>query len=313
MRRRKKFDWRTFWLFVLLSTFIGNRRYKGDRSHLNGAGGFFVDLLCIVCLTPLAVMLASHIEKCDAKRSSRIAARNSGSSHCKHTSTTYSTYSSKQSEVTQATDQERDSTTGRTSTKSKQAAPRKEQASAVTAADQMPEGGHKKSHAPVHTMPMAEERCQELAWQAQRAALELEKQQTKAAEESRKAEFDRKKRKELRLAAADAISRLSQQSPDSAVTNESTKESGDNVNSGGTYCGRIYVSRLMDFDDAEQAFCVPVPGENLQYSICWGSIPDSLRGILKDYCAVGGTIVATTEKNWINEAEYKLWVSLYLQ
>ena len=72
------------------------------------------------------------------------------------------------------------------------------------------------------------------------------------------------------------------------------------------------MSRLMDFDDAEQAFCVPVPGENLQYSICWGSIPDSLRGILKDYCAAGGSIVAMTEKNWINEAEYKLWVSLYL-
>ena len=69
----------------------------------------------------------------------------------------------------------------------------------------------------------------------------------------------------------------------------------------------------MDFDDAEQAFCVPVPGESLQYSICWGSIADSLRGILKDYCAAGGSIVAMTEKNWINEAEYKLWVSLYLQ
>lgn len=271
-----------------------------------------MDLLCIVCLTPLAVMLASHIEKCDAKRSSRIAARNSGSSHCKHTSTTYSTYSSKQSEVTQATDQERDSTTGRTSTKSKQAAPRKEQASAVTAADQMPEGGQKKSHAPVHTMPTAEERRRELAWQAQQAALELEKQQTKDAEESRKAESDRKKREELRLAAADAISRLSEQVPDSTITNESSLESGDSVPIGGTYCGRIYVSRLMDFDDAEQAFCVPVPGESLQYSICWGSVPMSLRGILKEYCAAGGTISARTEKKWINEAEYKLWVSLYL-
>ena len=48
MRRRKMFDWRTFWLFVFLNTFIGNRRYKGNRSHLKGPGGFFVDLLCIV-------------------------------------------------------------------------------------------------------------------------------------------------------------------------------------------------------------------------------------------------------------------------
>ena len=71
MRRRKKFDWRTFWLFVFLSTFIGNRRYKGDRSHLKGAGGFFVDLLCILCLTPLAVMLVNHYEKRDMKSPAR--------------------------------------------------------------------------------------------------------------------------------------------------------------------------------------------------------------------------------------------------
>ena len=309
MRRRKKFDWRTFWLFVFLSTSIGNRRYKGNRSHLKGAGGFFVDLLCIVYLTPLALMLVSHIEKRDAKRASRIATRNSGSSQSKRT---FPTNSNKRSAVAHVIDQEKASTT-RTSTKAKQAAPRKEQSSAVTTVAQIPKGGHKTIHAPVHTMPTAEERRRELAWQAQQAALELEKQQTKDAEESRKAESDRKKREELRLAAADAIARLSEQFPDSTVTNESSKESGDSVNSGGTYCGRIYVSRLMDFDDAEQAFCVPVPGENLQYSICWGNIPDSLRGILKEYCAAGGVITAKTEKNWINEAEYKLWVSLYLQ
>ena len=309
MRRRKKFDWRTFLLFVLLSTFIGNRRYKGDRSHLKGAGGFFVDLLCILYLTPLALMLVSHIEKRDAKKASRNVTRNSGSSQSKRTSPTNSR---KRSAVAHVTDQEKSSTT-RTSTKAKQAAPRKEQSLAVTTVAQMDEGGNKKSHAPVHTMPTAEERRRELAWQAQQAALELEKQQTKDAEESRKAEAERKKRAELRLAAADAISRLSEQIPDSTVTNKSSNESGDSVHSGGTYCGRIYVSRLMDFDDAEQAFCVPVPGENLQYSICWGSIPDSLRGILKDYCAAGGSIVAITEKNWINEAKYKLWVSLYLQ
>ena len=309
MRRRKKFDWRTFWLFVFLSTFIGNRRYKGNRSHLKGAGGFFVDLLCIVYLTPLALMLVNHYEKRDAKRAAKIAARNSGSFQSKRT---FPTNSSKRSAVAHVTDQEKASTT-RTSTKAKQAASRKEQSAAVMIDAQMPESGQKKSCVPVHTMPTDEERRRELAWQAQQAALELEKKQTKNMEEAQKAESNRKRRGELRLAAADAISRLSEQSSDSIVTNESTKESGDNNNSGGTYCGRIYVSRLMDFNDAEQAFCVPVPGENLQYSICWGSIPDSLRGILKDYCAVGGTIVATTEKNWINEVEYKLWVSLYLQ
>ena len=264
-----------------------------------------MDLLCILCLTPLAVMLVNHYEKRDMKRS----ARNSSSSQSQRTTPTNSR---KRSAVARVTDQEKASAT-RTSTKVKQVAPRKEQSSAVTTVAQMDEGGKKKSHAPVHTMPTAEERRQELAWQAQQAALELEKQQIKDAEESRKAESERKKREELRLAAADAISRLSEQILDSTVTNESSKESGDSVHSGGTYCGRIYVSRLMDFDDAEQAFCVPVPGENLQYSICWGSIPDSLRGILKDYCAAGGSIVAMTEKNWINEAEYKLWVSLYLQ
>ena len=268
-----------------------------------------MDLLCILCLTPLAVMLVNHYEKRDMKRSARIVARNSSSSQSQRTSPTNP---SKRSAVVHVTDQEKSSTT-RTSTKAKQAAPRKEQPSVVTTVAQMPKDGRETIHAPVHTMPTAEEQRRELAWQAQQAALELEKQQTKDAEESRKAESDRKKREELRLAAADAIARLSEQFPDSTVTNESTKKPSDNVNSGGTYCGRIYVSRLMDFDDAEQAFCVPVPGKNLQYSICWGSIPDSLRGILKNYCAAGGTIAATTEKNWVNEAEYKLWVSLYLQ
>ena len=309
MRRRKKYDWRTFWLFVLLSTFIGNRRYKGDRSHLKGAGGFFVDLLCILCLTPLAVMLVNHYEKCDMKRSAKIMARNSSSAQSQRTS---STNPSRQSATAHEKDREKSSTT-RSSTKAKQAAPRKEQSSVATTVAQMPKDGRDTIHAPVHTMPTAEERRRELAWQAQQAAMELEKQQIKATEESRKAESDRKRREELRLAAADVISRLSEQVPDSAITNESSLESGDSVPIGGIYCGRIYVSRLMDFDDAEQAFCVPVPGENLQYSICWGSIPDSLRGILKDYCAAGGSIVAMTEKNWINEAEYKLWVSLYLQ
>ena len=173
--------------------------------------------------------------------------------------------------------------------------------------------GSNKRCAPVHTMPTDEERRLELAWQAQQAARELEKQQTKDAEESRKAESDRKKREELRLAAADAIARLSEQIPDPTVANESSRESGDSVHNGGTYCGRIYVSRLMDFDDAEQAFCVPVPGENLQYSICWGNVPMPLRDILKEYCAVGGKITAKTEKSWINKAEYKLWVALYLE
>ena len=308
MRRRKKFDWRTFWLFVLLSTFIGNRRYKGDRSHLKGAGGFFVDLLCILCLTPLAVMLVNHYEKRDMKRSARITARNSYSAQSQCTS---STNLSRQPATTRVKDQERSSTT-RSSTKAKQAAPRKEQSSVAATVAQTPEDGRETIHSPVHTMPTAEERRRELAWQAQQAAMELEKQQIKDAEESRKAESDRKRREELRLAAADVISRLSERVPDLAITNESSLESGDSVPIGGTYCGRIYVSRLMDFDDAEQAFCVPVPGESLQYSICWGSVPTSLREILKEYCAAGGTVSARTEKDWINEIEYKLWVSLYL-
>ena len=251
----------------------------------------------------------NHYEKRDAKRAARIATRNSGSAQSKRTSPTNP---SRQSATAHVKDQEKSSTT-RSSTKAKQAAPRKEQSSVATTVAQIPKDGRKTIHAPVHTMPTAEERRRELAWQAQQAAMELEKQQIKDAEESRKAESDRKRREELRLAAADVISRLSERVPDLAITNESSLESGDSVPIGGTYCGRIYVSRLMDFDDAEQAFCVPVPGESLQYSICWGSIADSLRGILKDYCAAGGSIVAMTEKNWINEAEYKLWVSLYLQ
>ena len=309
MRRRKKFDWRTFWLFVLLSTFIGNRRYKGDRSHLKGAGGFFVDLLCILCLTPLAVMIANHYEQRHMKRSAKIMARNSSSAQSQRTS---SINPSRQSATAHEKDREK-SSTKRSSTKAKQAAPRKEQSSVATTVAQMPKDGRDTIHAPVHTMPTAEERRRELAWQAQQAAMELEKQQIKDAEESRKAESDRKRREELRLAAADVISRLSEQVPDSAITNESSLESGDSVPIGGTYCGRIYVSRLMDFDDAEQAFCVPVPGENLQYSICWGNVPMSLRDILKEYCAVGGKITAKTEKSWINKAEYKLWVALYLE
>ena len=267
-----------------------------------------MDLLCILCLTPLAVMLVHHYEKRDMKRSAKIMARNSSSAQSQRTS---STNPSRQSATAHEKDREKSSTT-RSSTKAKQAAPQKEQSSVATTVAQMPKDGREAIHAPVHTMPTAEERRRELAWQAQQAAMELEKQQIKDAEESRKAESDRKRREELRLAAADVISRLSERVPDLAITNESSLESGDSVPIGGTYCGRIYVSRLMDFDDAEQAFCVPVPGENLQYSICWGSIADSLRGILKDYCAAGGSIVAMTEKNWINEAEYKLWVSLYL-
>ena len=217
----------------------------------------------------------------------------------------------RQPATTYVKDQERSSTT-RSSTKAKQAAPRKEQSSVATTVAQMPEDGRETIHAPVHTMPTAEERRRELVWQAQQAAMELEKQQIKDAEESRKAEANRKRREELRLVAADVISRLSEQVPDSAINNERPLESDESVSIGGTYCGRIYVSRLMDFDDAEQAFCVPVPGESLQYSICWGSVPTSLREILKEYCAAGGTVSARTEKDWINEIEYKLWVSLYL-
>ena len=267
-----------------------------------------MDLLCILCLTPLAVMLVNHYEKRDMKRSAKIMARNSSSAQSQRTS---STNPSRQSATAHEKDQEKSSTT-RSITKAKQAAPRKEQSSVATTVAQMPKDGRETIHAPVHTMPTAEERRRELAWQAQQAAMELEKQQIKDAEESRKAESDRKRREELRLAAADVISRLSEQVPDSAITNESSLESGDSVPIGGTYCGRIYVSRLMDFDDAEQAFCVPVPGESLQYSICWGSVPTSLREILKEYCAAGGTVSARTEKDWINEIEYKLWVSLYL-
>ena len=107
MRRRKKFDWRTFWLFVLLSTFIGNRRYKGDRSHLKGAGGFFVDLLCILCLTPLAVMIVNHYEKRDMKRSAKIMARNSSSAQSQRTS---STNPSRQSATAHEKDREKSST-----------------------------------------------------------------------------------------------------------------------------------------------------------------------------------------------------------
>ena len=61
-----------------------------------------------------------------------------------------------------------------------------EQSSVATTVAQMPKDGRDTIHAPVHTMPTAEERRRELAWQAQQAAMELEKQQIKDAEESRK-------------------------------------------------------------------------------------------------------------------------------
>ena len=315
-RKKKKFDWGSFWLFVFLNTFFSSHRYKGKKSHINGVGGFFVDLLCILCLTPLAMMLVNHYDKRDARRAARISGR------MRSQGTVLSSTKGKNDSSTS------DATTSavcKQGTSQEKAPPQKKNKTVQNSVEKgLPAGitdtsagftsnfSSQKRCAPVHTMPTDEERRRELAWQAQQAILERERQEKKSKEEAKKKEEDIRNRDKLRFAAKEAVSKLHALPREQDCIAEGEEDLSISSDSSESYCGQIYVSRLMSFDDPEQAFCVPVPGENVQYSICWGNIPEELRSILKEYCAAGGTITASTEKNWINETAYALWVSLYL-
>lgn len=315
-RKKEKFDWGSFWLFVFLNTFFSSHRYKGKKSHINGVGGFFVDLLCILCLTPVAMMLVNHYEKRDARRASRISAR------IRSQETVLS--STKGKRDSSPSDENTSVIRKQGTSQAKAPAQKKNKPVQNSIEKALPAGitdtktsstsnsSSQKRCAPVHTMPTDEERRRELAWQAQQAILERERQEKKSKEEAKKKEEDSRNRDKLRFAAKEAVSKLHVLSREQDCIAEGEEDLSICSDSPEAYCGQIYVSRLMSFDDPEQAFCVPVPGENIQYSICWGNIPEELRSILKEYCAVGGTITASTEKNWINEAEYALWISLYL-
>jgi hypothetical protein len=160
-------------------------------------------------------------------------------------------------------------------------------------------------------MPTEAERRKEMAWQAQQAALELETRQKQELEKTRKEDAERKKREELQTAAAAAMAKI-QGGDDTIGRPRGEAEEHSRGDAGDFYCGRVYVSRLVDFDDPEQAFSVDIPGEQVRYSISWGCVPSELRNILKEYRSVGGTITARTQTDWINDVDYKLWVSLYL-
>jgi hypothetical protein len=160
-------------------------------------------------------------------------------------------------------------------------------------------------------MPTEAQRRQELAWQAQQAAAELEEQQAQKAAQARQETENQEKRLKLRKEAAEALQKLNQELPDDLGGEALQAEQHDE--DGAQYCGKVYLSRLVDFDDPEQAFAVDVPGENVRYSISWGSIPPELRTILKEYCSVGGKLEARTKNEWIDQTEYKLWVELFLK
>lgn len=199
------------------------------------------------------MMLVNHYEKRDARRASRISARmrsqetvlssakvkNNSSPSAENTSVMRKQGTSQAKAPAQKKNKpvqnsvEKGLSAGITDTKT---------SSTSTPSSQ-------KRCAPVHTVPTGEERRRELAWQAQQTILESERQEKKSREEAKKKEEDSRNREKLRLAAKEAVSKLHVLSREQNRIAEGEEGLCICSDSSESYCGQIYVSRLMSFDN----------------------------------------------------------------
>ena len=281
MSRRKKFDWKEFWLFYFFyRLFTGGWRYRGRCKKLSWGEELILDLLTLFCLAGAIAAFECLVERRQQRRVEK--ALGSGEN------ATRKETAKKQSKTVQ----ERPASHAK--------------AFESTVSDiGLTERTAPTPRVPVHTMPTEAERRAELAWKAKQELLEQERRQEQESEENRRMQAWSARRAEL-TQQMQAICAEMEDAPAGEA------QCPPEENAAITYCGKLYVSWLTSFDDPEQALAIDAPEGEFQYSISWGGLPERVREILREYCSVGGTLRACTRPEWVHEGDNAMWIDLYL-